>query len=114
MIKGESVYIPITVYKDKLKTQIADLTGAVIYCTAKKRTEDLDTEKLFEKSVGSGITVISATEGKAQIEFVPADTNGYQIKQFYFEVSVKLSTGQVIRTGSAMMQLLNNTRKTLP
>ncbi len=117
MIKGESVYIPFTVYRDQAKTQIANLTDATIYCTAKKRTEDLDTEKLFEKSIGSGVTVVSAVDGTAQIEIAPSDTNGYTVKQFYFEVIVKLSASQanqVIRTGSAVMSLLNNTRKTLP
>jgi hypothetical protein len=115
MIKGESVYIPFTVYKDQAKKQIADLSGATIYCTAKKRIEDLDSEKLFEKSVGSGITIVSASDGTAQIEILPADTNEFTIKQFYFEVIVKLSgSNQVVRTGSGMMSLLNNTRKALP
>lgn len=114
MIKGESVYIPFTVYRDQAKTQIADLTSSTIYCIGKKRLEDLDASKLFEKSIGSGVTIVSAVDGTAQVELTPSDTNGYSIKEFYFEVVVKLSGGQVIRTGSNTMYLLNNTRKTLP
>lgn len=113
IIRGSTVTIQATVYTDQSKQTVANLTSATIFCIVKKRSEDLDTEALFSKSVGSGITIVGATTGRCDIVFTATDTNT-QLKQLYYEIVVKLSDGTVIRNGINEIKMYGNVRKVLP
>ena len=112
-IRGSSLTIESTIYTDQTKTQAADITGATIFCIVKKRPEDLDSEALFSKSVGSGITIVTPLAGRCDIEFTPSDTN-ITLKQCYYETVAKLTTGKVIRNGINEVRVYGNVRKALP
>lgn len=110
-IRGSSLTIEATVYTDQTKTVAADITGATIYCIVKKRSEDLDGEALFSKSVGSGITIVDATAGRCNVAFTATDTN-ITIKQCYYEIVVELQDGvTVIRNGVNEVRVCGNVRK---
>jgi hypothetical protein len=115
IIRGRSATIEATIYRDKDNSIIADLTGATsITLTAKKREEDLDTEALFVKSVGSGVTVISATAGRANVQIDAADTNSLTLKKIVYEIVAKLSDGTIIGNGVRTVEVFGNVKKTLP
>lgn len=51
-----------------------DLSGATLLFTAKNRYTDDDADAVFQKSVGDGITVVSAAQGLFTVEIEPDDT----------------------------------------
>lgn len=112
-IRGASLTIQATVYTDQTKTVAANITSATIFCIVKKRPEDLDTEALFSKSVGSGITIVTPTSGRCDIAFTATDTN-IIFKQVYYEIVVKLTDGTVVRNGINEVRVYGNVRKILP
>jgi hypothetical protein len=113
-IRGSSLTIEATVYTDQTKTVAADITSATIYCIVKKRPEDLDSEALFSKSVGSGITIVTPLAGRCNIAFTATDTN-ITLKQCYYEIVVELQDGvTVIRNGINEVRVYGNVRKALP
>ena len=112
-IRGSSITIQATVYTDQTKTVAADITSATIFCIVKKRPEDLDTEAIFNKSVGSGITIVTPLAGRCDISFSASDTN-LIFKQVYYEIVVKLASGTVIRNGINEIKVYGNVRKVLP
>jgi hypothetical protein len=52
-----------------------NLTGWSLWFTAKAQTTDAD-PGVFQKTIGSGITVASPTTGTAVVTLAPADTSG--------------------------------------
>ena len=109
-----SIKIEATIYTDHTKTVAADITGATIFCIVKKRPEDLDSEALFSKSVGSGITIVTPLAGRCNIAFTATDTN-LTLKQVYYETVAKLADGvTVIRNGINEVRIYGNVRKALP
>jgi hypothetical protein len=68
-----------------------DLTGAGIWFTA-KASQGASTV-IFQKSVGSGITVTDAASGAGMIELVPGDTHGLGARtvRLYFDLEVELA-----------------------
>lgn len=113
-IRGATCTIQATVYIDQTKTVPANIGGATIFCIVKKRPEDLDTEALFSKSVGSGIIIVDALNGRCDINFTATDTN-LNLKQCYYEIVVELADGvTVIRNGINEIKIYGNVRKMLP
>lgn len=51
-----------------------DLAGCSIWFTAKYRYTDADASAVFQKTIGSGITVTNPTQGLITITIDPADT----------------------------------------
>jgi translation initiation factor 1 (eIF-1/SUI1) len=114
IIRGRSATIEATIYLDKANGILADLSGATIYTIFKKREEDLDTEKLFEKSIGSGVTVVSATAGTIKTVINPVDTNSLTVKKIVYETVAKLADGTLIGNGVKTIEIYGNVRKILP
>jgi hypothetical protein len=114
IIRGASCTIQSTVYTDKSKTVVANINGATIFCIVKKRPEDLDSEAIFSKSIGSGIVIVNGFAGRCDVTFTATDTN-LTIKQFYYETVVELSDGvTVIRNGINEVKVYGNVRRALP
>ncbi len=115
IIRGQSVTISTQFFLDIEQTQPASLTGATVFLIAKKRGEDIDANKLFEKSIGSGVTVTDVALGKVDIVITATDTNPLTIQSFYYETVAKLSDGvTVIRNGVNQVNLLGNVRRSIP
>ena len=68
-----------------------DLTGAGIWFTAK--TSPNASTVVFQKAVGSGITVTDAASGAGMIELVPGDTHGLGARtvRLYFDLEVEIA-----------------------
>ena len=68
-----------------------DLTAAGIWFTAK--TSPSASNVVFQKAVGSGITVTDAASGAGLIELVPADTQGLGARtvRLYFDLEVEIA-----------------------
>ena len=54
------------------------LGGCSLWFTAKRKYTDADSAAIFQKSIGSGITVTNPTQGLFVIEIAPADTTAVE------------------------------------
>ena len=70
---SESFDITITL-ADKVTPR--DITGWTLWCTAKLNVLDADAAAIFQRTtaVGGGIAITNATQGKARISIIPANT----------------------------------------
>lgn len=76
MFRGETPAWEITVNEVRGGVTTAyNLTGATIYCTAKRDLADADASAVFQLTVGSGITITNAAAGQAVIEPPASATN---------------------------------------
>jgi hypothetical protein len=68
-----------------------DLTGAGVWFTAK--TSPGVSTVIFQKAVGSSITVTDAASGAGMIELVPVDTHGLGARtvRLQFDLEVKMA-----------------------
>lgn len=68
-----------------------DLTGAMVWMTAKEALADDDSGATFQKSVGDGITVLDDTHGVILVELDSADTEDLAASRtrLYYDVQVK-------------------------
>jgi len=94
MYRGDAHLVEITIKRAGLPV---DLTGATIWYTAKEALADADVDAVFQKTVGSGVTILDqvAYKGKAQLKLEAADTEGLDMGTtgfvvLYFDVQVKL------------------------
>lgn len=69
MFRGDTAQINAAV---KTGTTVFDLTGATVKFTA--RQSIVDSAVLFQKTIGSGITITNAVQGTLTVEIAPADT----------------------------------------
>jgi hypothetical protein len=76
-----------------------DLTGAVLFFTAKDEFTDADTVAPIRKNSSGigGITIVSATGGTAQVTISPGDTSGLSGTEvfLFYDVQLKRSNGQI-------------------
>lgn len=98
LLKGQTSKIQSTVYTDNGLSS-ANLTGASIQYMFKKNPSDLDSVALLTKNIGSGVTIISASDGTVECLLTAADTNTMSYPSIFFEILVKLSNGNYIRSG---------------
>lgn len=51
-----------------------DITGGTLRMTAKRRYADQDSDAVFTKTIGNGITITNPAQGLFTVAIVPADT----------------------------------------
>lgn len=51
------------------------IAGAAFWFTVKNSVTDPDPSKVFQKTLGDGITIISATAGQLRVTVAPTDTS---------------------------------------
>jgi hypothetical protein len=68
-----------------------DLTGAGLWFTAK--TSPAATAVVFQKTLGTGITVTDAAQGTGVIHLEPGDTSGLPSRQvpLYFDLEIEVA-----------------------
>jgi hypothetical protein len=71
MTRGDTVNLAAVVTQNGLPYP---LTGCQMWFTAKNYYTDPDASAVFQHTIGSGITIIDATKGWAQLVISPADT----------------------------------------
>lgn len=88
-----------------------NLTGVQMWFTGKRNVLDADGAAIFQKTVGSGITIDNAIGGSARVVLNPADTNVLvppanlderSIPEWkgiiYYDVQVKTAGGDIFTT----------------
>jgi hypothetical protein len=114
MIKGSSIQIIGTVYRDLAQTEVANLTGASITFVIKNDPRDTDAQALVTKTIGAGVTIVDAVNGSYSVDLTAANTNGLSYSKLSYETVVKLSDNTYIRTGVKTIELGDNVLKNLP
>lgn len=76
---------------------VYSLAGASMWFTAKKRITDADVAAVFQKTIGSGITLTDAANGLGYIELSPADTSALSSgkQNLEFDLQLKSSAGKI-------------------
>lgn len=71
--------------------------GTLIWFTAKRALTDEDAGAVFRKSVGSGVTITDATNGKAKVTLAATDTNPLPDADtlLYYDVQIKETSGVI-------------------
>jgi hypothetical protein len=94
MVRGDTPTFDIAVKKPD-GTPLS-LAGAQMWFTAKKSTMDTDLAAVFQKTIGSGITVTDATAGLAEVTLAAADTSALPSRIILeYDVQVKDVIGGV-------------------
>jgi hypothetical protein len=87
--RGRDVSLDIAVTLD---SDPYDLTSCSLWFTAKEAYTDDDVDAVFQKEIGSGITVTSAASGLATIAIEPSDTSGLSAVKTVLFWDIKLET----------------------
>jgi len=100
-----------------LSAALLDLTAYTIWCTGKYRRSDADSDAVFEKTVGDGITLLTQsglTKGGFTVTIDPADTSGLNYKTtLEYDVQVKDASGHIYTADSGTIVVsLDVTRAT--
>jgi len=76
---------------------VYSLAGASLWFTAKKRITELDAVAVFQKTLGTGITVTDAANGLGYIELSPSDTSGLSAAKWNleFDLQCRDSAGKI-------------------
>lgn len=97
MTRGDDRIIDITV-TDKDGVAV-NLTGVSLWFTVKTFLTDVDDSSIIRKTLGSGITVVSAPAGTAKIAIDAADTRDWPGKRgqtFFWDLQGKDNTGKIV------------------
>lgn len=111
IVRASSVKIASTIYVDEGITP-ANLAMAYITFIVKKRSLDADTNALYTKTIGSGISIVDSSIGTINTFLTAVDTN-YQDDILYWELVVTLSDGTVVRNGVNKFRLVGNVKASL-
>lgn len=74
-----------------------NLTGATLWMTCKSSESALDADALFQKTNGSGITIIDASAGQVLIQPSTTDTDALTAgTSYYFDIQLLTSAGELV------------------
>lgn len=113
IVKGSTFKLKHTVYADFDSLSPADITAATISVMFKKNEQDPDSGALFTKAVGSGVTITNGSGGLCETVVAATDTNSLSLSRLYFEILVKTSSGDHIRSGIERIEMDVKLIKTL-
>lgn len=83
-----------------------NLTGALIWFTAKNKFADADASAVFQRTIANGgITVTNAIQGRFTVSIVPANTSslGNTAVVLVYDLQVKISTGAIYTLDSGTL-----------
>src|SRR3990167_3636554 len=107
MFRGDHRTINLRFTKNGVKQNIS---GWTIYFTAKRKLTDTDPQAIFQKNTtsGSGLTIMDAPNGLAEVAVVPVDTSGLEDSEVALicDVQAKDTSGQVATTGYVNLIIL--------
>jgi hypothetical protein len=72
MVRGDTKQFEATCYLDDVVTPI---TGFLFYFTVKRRRTDDLVDQVFQKTIGSGITITDGPNGELLIQLLVSDTD---------------------------------------
>jgi hypothetical protein len=76
---------------------VYSLVGSSMWFTAKYSYSDPDSSAVFQKTIGSGITLTDAVNGKATVLILPTDTSGLANAKvmLVYDLQVKDASGNI-------------------
>jgi hypothetical protein len=101
MYRGDTVTINAAITASGLAY---NLTGKSMWFTAKTSYSQAD-PGVFQKKLGSGISIVDATNGRAQIVIAASDTNslGNSKTALVYDFQVKDSSGRIYTVASGKL-----------
>jgi hypothetical protein len=87
-VKGDTYSLDITI--EYANGNAVNLTGATVFFTVKRNIQDTDAQALISKTITS---FTSPTTGQVSITLLAADVD--YVGEFYYDVKVKFSTGDI-------------------
>ena len=95
MVRGDTKYINIPVTQPNGTAY--NLTGCSLWFTVKRHVGDVDALAVFQLTIGSGIAILSAAGGTAQVTITPALTASLvgNPDRLVYDVQLKSSTNEV-------------------
>jgi hypothetical protein len=85
----------------------ADLTGCLIWCTAKHDRSRPDAEAVWQKTLGSGITVPTPANGIATVTIAPRDTTDLvPYNLLWYDLQYETSAGVVTTAERGVIYVL--------
>lgn len=109
--RGDTVALNITITASGLAY---NLTGKTMWFTAKTSYSQAD-PGVFQKKIGSGITVTSAVDGRAQIVIAAADTNtlGNSKTLLVYDCQVKDASGNIYTVASGNLIIVPDVTRSI-
>lgn len=98
MTRGDDRTIDVTV-TDKDGAAVNLNTVTALWFTVKSKVTDVDDSAMIRKTLGAGITVVSAPAGTAKIAIDAADTRNWPGKRgqtFFWDLQGKDNSGKII------------------
>lgn len=86
-----------------------DLTGVSMWMTVKKNKTDID-PGLFQKTIGDGILISDALEGRFKVEIEPDDTDTL-LGKFYWDLQMKNTLSQVFTLVDGTLKVVMDVTK---
>jgi hypothetical protein len=100
MVRGDTRLIRAT-YVDEAGAAL-NLTGCTIRWWFAKNANG---PALFQKSIGSGVTVVSAASGRFDVRMAPADTFSINPGDYYHECEITDASGEVATVFSGVVKI---------
>ena len=110
IVKGDTPSFNLVI-TDAIGGAAIDLTGALLWMTAKKKFEDNDAAAIFQKTIGSGISITDAALGLAKVTLVANDTKA--LEGFFrgrinlkYDIQLKTQAGQIFTVARGKLEVL--------
>ena len=87
VMRGDTQIMKIRV--KKTDGSYLDINGSSITMTVKEDIDDEDTEAKFQKTIGTGITILEGTNGYFEVEVVPSDTEDLDYGTYFYDIQIE-------------------------
>ena len=108
MTQGDTPSWPYTVTQRDPVTGVevpVVLTGSTIHFTAKRRRTDAD-PGVFQKSIGSGITIVDGAAGRLEVKLAKADTAGLEAPiVLHYDLQLSTPAGDVLTVAEGPLRI---------
>lgn len=102
-VRGDTNEYEVAVTRD---AAVLDLQGATLKFTVKRDLGDADADAVFQKAIGTGITVTDAPNGACTLTIDPADTSALPApRAFHYDLELTESDGRVTTVAIGLLRL---------
>lgn len=113
MKRGTTKVLSMTVKENGVALNV---TGFSFWFTAKNNYEDADSAKIFQKTVGSGITLTTPASGIIEVKIAPTDTSSLPAHQtnLYYDLKMKDGSGNIYSVLDGVLEVWPDVTNTTP
>ncbi len=91
-----------------------NITGATgIWFTAKSSSLDTDAQALIQKTLGAGVTIVSAAAGTATVTINAADTVAIEPSTLVWDAQIRDAAGKVRTAASGTLKVIADVTRAL-